>query len=116
MSVITLPLDADSKYQSITFNATIGEKALRLRADFRYMEYTEKWYVSVYDAQTGEPYCLYVPVVASTVEINDLTELFEYKGFGHFLCAANIDNPSTEDPNADTIGEFTVVWGDSFEQ
>ncbi len=116
MNIVTLPFDKDAMWQTVTFNAAIGGAALRLRVELRHMTYTDKWYISVYDAQSGEPYCLYVPVVASTVEINDLTKLFEYKGFGHFMCAAHIGNPTSEDPNAETFGEFSIVWGDTFEQ
>ena len=116
MNAAVLPFDPESLYQSVTFNAEVKGIACRLRVDLRHLTYTDKWYFSLYNAQTGEPYCLYVPVIASYVELNDLMRPFGHKEIGGIVCGAIIDNPSSDDPTEETIKEFAIVWGDTFNE
>ena len=116
MNAAVLPFDPESLYQSITFNAEIKGVTHRLRVDLRHLTYTDKWYFSLYDAQTGKPYCLYVPLIASYVELNDLMKQFEHKEIGGMVCGAIVDKPNSTDPTEETIKEFAIVWGDSFDE
>ena len=116
MNVLKIPVDKDALYQIISFNANDGDVTIPLRVELRHLTYVDKWYLSVFNAQTGEPYCLYVPVVTSQDEMNNLVSVYDYKRFGWFCCVAIEEKASTEDPQADNIEEFELYWGDSLGQ
>lgn len=115
MTMLEIPLDSDSLYQITNFNAKVGRITRRLRVEVRYLYYTDKWYLTVIDAQTGESYCRYVPLVTSSVELNDMVTLYKHKDIGWFACVARGDHPSSEDPQKDNLSEFALVWGDGFD-
>ena len=115
MNILKIPVDKDALYQIFNFNANSGDVTIPLRVELRHLEYVNKWYLSVYNAQTGDPYCVYVPVVTSQDEMNNLMKPYEHKRFGWFCCVASADKASTEDPQEDNITEFELYWGDSLE-
>ncbi len=116
MYIITLDVSPEEKYQIFTINAEVAGVARRLRIELRYLEVNEKWYVSVFDAQSGENFCRYVPVVASYQEpVNNILAPYKYKGIGGIVCIPAIKDPSTEDPKFENISEFLIIWGDSID-
>lgn len=115
MNILKLPVDKDALYQIFNFNATSGDATIPMRVELRNLGYVDKWYLSVFNSQTGEPYCLYVPVVTSRDEMNDILKPYRHKNIGWFCCVANAEKASTEDPQEDNIEEFELYWGDGFE-
>ena len=115
MNTLHIILDPSTLYQRQVLNLTVEGKTKRVIFETRYLEGTDKWYVSVFDAQTGSPYCTYVPLIASYDIMVDLFEPFAHKRLGWLMCLALADSPSSENPSKDNLNEFGLVWGDSFE-
>lgn len=115
MNMAIIPLDGQSLYQIVNFNAKVGRITRRLRVEVRHLTYTDKWYLSVVNAQTGESYCRYVPLVASCVELNDMVALYRHKDIGWFCCVANDGSEDSGDPNKNNLADFSLVWGDGFD-
>lgn len=115
MVISEIPLNSDSLYQITNFNAKVGRITRRLRVEVRYLYYTDKWYLSVFNAQTGEAYCRYVPLVSSFADMNNMISLYMHKDIGWLVCIPKIDNPSSEDPKKGNLNEFALVWGDGFD-
>ena len=117
MTIQEIALDPEALYQIQFFNATVGGVTRRLRLEVRHLTYTDKWYLSVINAQTGESYCRYIPLVASDldVELNDLTAVYRHKDIGWFCCAPITGNTTSEDPQENNLNEFALFWGDGFD-
>lgn len=111
MKLILLNNDAKTKFQSFYENITVEGKSVRARFELRWREATNKWYLSIYNSQTGEAYCLHVPVVTSDVEQNDLLSPFYYKDIGSILNVPVVMNPTSENPQKDNFVQFNLVWG-----
>lgn len=115
MNVLQIQLDPTSLYQRQVLNLTVEGKTKRVIFETRYLEITDKWYVSVFDAQTGDPYCTYVPLIATYDTMVDLFEPFVHKRIGWLMCQVLADSPSSENPGKDNLDEFGLYWGDSLE-
>ena len=115
MTVYTIPISPQTPYKIMIFNATVGKEIKRFRMELRHLNYTDKWYISIFDAQSGASYCRYVPIVTSKDALNNLIELFSYENIGWMGCIARISEPSSVDPKGDNIDQFEIVWGDNFE-
>ena len=98
--------------QAIVTTIEVKRVAKRVRFEFDYMEAPDKWFVCLYDAQSGEPYCLNIPVIASYTGKNDLFEPYHYKDIGQLVCVPVVDDPSSVDPSVDNMDEFAVIWGE----
>ena len=114
MNLLEIILDPETLYQRQTFNIDVGSESKRITFELRYLFKPGKWYFSFYDAQSSEPLCTYVPLVASYGQINDLLEPFGYKDIGHMACIPAVDEPSSQDPGQYNLSEFRLIWGDSF--
>ena len=100
-------------YQSMTIVIPSGGESSRVRFELRYLPETDKWYVSLFDAQSGDSLILHVPLVASYGDpLNNLFEPYGYKHLGMLYCLPRTDNPSTQDPAVDSLSEFAIVWSD----
>lgn len=114
MTTIQITPDPSLLYQRQVLNLTVEGKTKRIIFELRYLYKTEKWYFSMLDAQSGEPYCLYVPVIASSLFLNDLLGPFQHKRLGWMACLPIVDKPSSDNPGMYNWGEFGLVWGDGF--
>ena len=113
MNLMTINPDPQYTDQSIIMNLTVWGTTKRVALDFKYLEKTDKWYVSLTDVQTSEVYLMNVPVLCSYGDIaNNLWEPYWSKGIGMFCCFPNVAAPSTVDPSKDNLNEFLFVWGD----
>ena len=115
MKLIKITPEPNVLYQQQVLNLTVNKKTTRVIFELRYLFRTDKWYVSLFDAQTGAPLCTYIPLVSSTIQLNNLLEPFSYKNLGWLACIPIVDEPSTENPSKNNLSEFAIVWGDSFE-
>ena len=99
--------------QSIFINLTMKGITKRVILDLRYIDKTDRWYMSLKDVQTAEVYFTNVPVLCSYGDVaNNLWEPYWSKGIGMFCCFPNVSNPTTVDPSKDNLNEFLFVWGD----
>ena len=112
MTFIPLNLDSKTYYQQMETNITVKGKTKRVRIELRYLDECEKWHLSMFDAQSGEAYFRFVPVTACNEDLNDLLSPFHYKNIGLVLCAAIVDEPSSENPKESNFNQFLVIWGD----
>ena len=112
MEPFALGFDPAVKYQTFTMSIIPGGVAKRVRVELRYLYKPGKWFISIFDAATGDPLCLYVPVVASYEYLNNLLEPFSYKGLGSIYCYPVVSEPSSPDPGENNLDEFEIVWGD----
>ena len=109
-----IDVDPDTMYQIMTMNITVKEQKKRIRLELRYLEAPETWYISVYDAQSGNPICLYVPVISCWDDLNDLFAPYAYKDIGQIVCVPMVDEPSSVNPTKHNWSEFALVWSDDF--
>ncbi len=114
MKLSLIDVDPASRYQIMTFVVEGSSGSKRVRLELRYLAAPEKWYISRYEAQTGNPICLYVPVVASYNELNDLLEPYAYKNIGSMVCVPLVDQPSSPDPTLNNWEEFALCWSENF--
>ena len=113
MEQFALALNPELRYQIMTLTVDPDGYALRARVEVRYLNEPELWYLSIFDASTGEAICRYVPLIASYEAPNDLMEPFRYKHIGSIYCVPVVKYPSSVNPGLDNLGEFEIVWGDT---
>ena len=111
MKIILLNSNTETKFQSFYENITVNGENVRARFELRWLEATNKWYVSVFNSLTGESLCRYVPLVSCDLVPNDLLSPFSYKKFGEIYCAHVVEEHSSEDPQEKNLAQFGVVWG-----
>lgn len=113
--VYKIDVNPEERYQIIALTLPYKKKAIRVRFELRYLNETGLWYVSLTNLQTGEVCCTYVPLIASyNGVINNLLEPYGYKDMGCLACIPLVERPSSVDPGLDNLGEFEIVWGESF--
>ena len=112
MKIIQLNADPKTLYQAIEATVLIKNRQVRVRFELRFLEMLNKWFLSMFDSQTNKSYFRYVPVVFCKTSVNNLVAPFHYKGLGIVVCASELDNPTTENPEKDNMNEFVLVWGD----
>ena len=110
--MIKLNIDPNEAHQAIIITITVKNKAKRVRFDIDHHNYTDKWYVGLFDMQEEKYYCVNVPMVASYKEKNDLFAPFRHKEIGELVCVPVVRTPSSEDPRANNLDEFMLVWGE----
>lgn len=115
MQTFSLSLNPDSPYQAQTLTVSPDGLTQSLRLELRYLAYTGKWYLSIWRMPEGECLLAHVPLVASGQYINDLLDLFGYKGLGSMLCLAQTAALTGVDPALDTLAQYDVLWGDYIE-
>ena len=115
MNTSRINVEPSMLYQRQVLNLTVEGKTKRTIFELRYLYKTDKWYISLFDAQSGNPYCLYVPVIASDKLLDNLLEPFAHKRIGWMACIPLGDGPSTGNPTRYNWDEFGLVWGDSFD-
>ena len=115
MEPISLVLDPEAKSQAMTIDIEPDGNRVVLSLRLDYLEYIEKYVLSIANAMTGEDYMTNIPIVASTPEIaNDLLKPIAYKGIGSMYCDVVVNNPTYPDPRLGTLNEFELVWRDSY--
>lgn len=112
MKYIHLNSDTESTYQSFEDVIPIDGQQRRVRFELRLLGKVNKWYLSMFDSETGESYFRYVPMVACINDVNDLIAPFRYKGTGFVLCASLVEEPSSVSPEKGNLGQFGIVWGE----
>lgn len=113
MEQSVLTLNPDIRYQIVHLNIDPDGFPLRARVEIRYLNEPGLWYLSIFDAATGDSVCRYVPIIASYNDLNDLMAPFHHKHIGSIYCIPTVANPSSQDPGLDNLGEFALVWGDT---
>ena len=116
MKIVLLNFDYKQLNQSIETVLPINGEQRRVYIELRYLEATEKWYLTMVDAESGESYFRYVPVVACYNELNDLILPFSYKDIGMVFCVSMVDNPDSVNPEKEDMRQFAVVWGDAYDE
>lgn len=112
METIYLNKDIEDLYTSIETVVPIDGKQTRVRFELRFLEKTNKWYLSMFNSETGESYFRFVPMIGCVDDVNNLILPFSYKGTGFVICAAIIDNTDSVSPEKDNVSDFGIVWGD----
>jgi len=116
MKIVLLNSNTEQLNQSIEYVIPVNGEQRRVYFEIRYLEATEKWYITMTDAETGESYFRYVPVVACYEEGNDLILPFHYKDIGMVFCVSLVDSPESENPEKKDFNQFAVVWGDKYDE
>ena len=114
MDIIFVNENSKSLYQSISTSLTIEGKTKNVIIELRYLEATEKWYISMFDSQTGKSFFRYVPVVSCLDDLNDLILPFSYKNIGFAICFPWDDNVKSVNPKKNNLDQFGLIWGDSY--
>ena len=113
MDKIALGVATDKRYQIFTLTVNPNGNQFRARVELRYLNEPQLWYLSIFDAASGESYCRYVPLIASYRYLNDLMKPFQHKNIGSIYCVPAVVSPSSTDPGLNNLGEFEIVWGDT---
>ena len=115
MDSLALNIDSESKDQAFIMDIEPNGERITVRVHLKYYDYIAKYMVSIWNASTGEPLVMNVPLVASTGgEIaNDLLKQFAYMRIGSMYCATLANEMPRDDPLYETISQYEVVWGDS---
>lgn len=112
MKVALLNSDSKSTYQVFEDIIDVDGKDVRVRYELRYLDKVEKWFLSMFDVETGKSYFRYVPVIASYEDDNNLIAPFEYKGMSIVICVPAIDEPKSVNPVKEDFEQFFLVWSD----
>ena len=115
MNALNIILNPDLLHQRQVINLNVQGKAKRVVFETKHFDITDKWYVSIFDAQSGQPLCTFVPLIASYDMMINLLEPFAHKRIGWLFCVPVVDEPSSEFPRRNNLGEFTLFWGDELE-
>ena len=113
MDPIALPLNNAADKQIIDLNITPNGNAVSLRVTVAYFRHTDRWYMTVEDASSGECIASFIPLIASGNKYNDLLGQLGHKRIGSVFCVPLSDDHETADPAKDTLTDFEVVWMDN---
>ena len=112
-----LPLTEDPR-QVFTLDLTIDGAPFHARVEIRFLPAPDCWVISIWDDSSGELLINQIPLIRSYGEVNDLLEPFQHirdgLGFGSLFVIRDTDEPSTPDPAAGNLTEFSVLWGDIY--
>ena len=113
-----LPLTED-KRQVMTADAVIDGAAVRVRFEMRYLAGAGQWVISMWDNSNGEMWVNMIPLICSRGAVNDLLRPFRHKregrGIGSLIVLPGLDQPEAEDPGEGNLGEYMVIYGDTYE-
>lgn len=112
MERIALRIDPNQPYQAQTITITPNGRSISLRLELRYMFYTGKWYLSIWDASKNECLLTYVPIVSSEEILNDLLSLFQYMNLGSTVCVPVSTQLYGTDPGQTNWNQYELQWGD----
>ena len=116
-SVLTV---TGEKRQVSMVDMVIDGTGIRAEIEIRYMSASDQWVISIRDHETGEEMVRMVPLICSYGKVNDLLVPFRFlrdgKGIGSLFVLKNTDVPDTEDPAEKTMGQFLILWGDTFDE
>lgn len=110
-----IPIDPNERYQAITVELSPYGNARRFRIEVRYLNESDRWYISVFDASTGEAFFRYVPVIASYEHVDNLIGHVYHKNIGCIFCIPIVDNPSSINPGLNNLSEFAIGWSDGLD-
>ena len=100
--------------QSSTLTISPGGRTVSLRLEIRHLRRTDRWYLSVADALTGESIIQYVPLVACSLDDpNNLLRQFGYLGLGGVWVLNKSGRDEGADPADGTLDDFEIIWGDA---
>ena len=102
-----------------TLDLVIDEEPLQARVEIRYFPAPDKWMVSIWDHSSGEQWVNMIPLICSYGVVNDLLLPFRHmkngKGLGTLFVLRAVDEPETTDPAKDTLSQFNILYGDTYE-
>ena len=113
MERIALRIDPDVPFQAQTITIDPDGHTVSLRLELRYLVYTEKWYLSIWNASTGTNLLQHLPIVPSETIINDLLGQFHYLGIGSVACFPVSAQQYGEMPGRADLDKYEVQWGDT---
>lgn len=114
MDPIALKINPENPYQAQTITISPNGVTMTLRLELRYLVYTEKWYLSIWNASENVCLLTHVPLVASEDIANDLLGLFQHIGLGSVVCYPVSAQLYGMDPGEKNMNQFEVQWRDSF--
>jgi hypothetical protein len=109
---IALRIDPNQPYQAQTITISPNGNSISLRLELRYLVYTDKWYLSIWDASKNVCLLTYVPIVSCEEVLNDLLSLFQYMNIGSVICVPVSAQMYGTDPGESNFDQFEVQWGD----
>ena len=116
MTCSVLPLTDDQR-QVFTIHVSIDGSPFQARVEVRYLPAPDQWVISIWDDATGELLVNMIPLICSSGSVNDLLRPFRYlwngAGLGSLFVFRAVDVPDTQDPAANTLNQFTVLWSDT---
>ena len=93
--------------------------ALHARVEIRYLSAPDQWVISIRDQVTDELLINQIPLICSYGKVNDLLLPFRHmrqgRGLGSLFVLKKTDEPSTPDPFEKNLGEFMILWGDTYD-
>lgn len=113
MDRIALRIDPEQPYQVQTITLAPDGKTMTLRLELRYLVYTEKWYLSIWNASENVCLLTHIPIVSSEEILNDLLGVFQYLEIGSIACLPSTVQLYGQDPVLDNMDQYEIQWGDS---
>ena len=118
MTYAILPL-ANDPWQVFTADVEIDGDPFHAQISVRWLPAAGRWFLSVRDHASGELLVNQVPLVCSYGPLNDLMFPFAHlrsgKGLGSLFCLRNADSTVAGDPGRDNLAEFSLLFGDTFD-
>ena len=110
-----LPLTNDP-YQVFTVDVVLDGMPLHARIEIRYLSASDQWTLSIWDNSDSRLLVNQIPLVCSYGFPLDLLFPFrglrDGKGIGSLFLVRATDNPSSPDPGAENLTEFSLLYGD----
>ena len=92
---------------------------LRAEVELRYLPAPDQWILSIRDHENKEELVRQLPLICSYGTINDLLSPFRHlrqgRGLGSLFVLKNTDHPDTPDPAENTLSQFQILWGDTYD-
>lgn len=113
---LVIIIDPNVLHQRQIINLPFQKKSRRVVFEAEYLEEPDLWFISFYNAQDNSPICTKIPLIASHKYPFNILEPFQHKNVGWMLCVPLVDEPSSDNPSRDNMGEFGILWGDSYDR
>ena len=112
-----LSLTNDS-WQVFTADVTIDGEPFHAQIEVRWLPAAGRWFLSLWDHASGELMVNQVPLACSFGLLNDLLYPFRSlrggRGLGSLFLLRNVDAMTEQDPAADTLDQFNLLFGDLY--